>query len=236
MSSDLDRFYEALGRLAALEGQGQPLGACEGRLAWPARGVYFFQEPGERRAETDSPRIVRVGTHALGANAKSKLWGRLRAHRGSMDGRGNHRGSIFRLHVGAAMLMRDGNGADFSTWGAGQSASRAVRDSEIEHEKKVSEHIGAMRVLWVAVPDEAGPQSMRGYIERNAIALLSNRLNPIDAPSESWLGRQSSRAEIRDSGLWNLNHVADRYDAEFLDHLDAVVDGMAWTTGGAHIL
>jgi hypothetical protein len=233
---DLDRFYQALGRLASFEGQGQQLRTYGGRLAWPSRGVYFFQEPGEHRAGSDSLRIVRVGTHALGANARSKLWGRLRAHRGSRDGRGNHRGSIFRLHVGAAMLERDGNRAAFATWGAGQSASRLVRDAEVAHEKKVSAHIGSMRILWVDVPDEAGPQSVRGYIERNAIGLLSNRLNPGDPPSESWLGKESARAEIRESGLWNLNHVADPYEPQFLDHLEALVDGMAWTASGAHIL
>jgi len=224
--TDLDRFYVALGRLAALPGQGRPLHTHTGRFPWPARGVYFFQEPGERRAQEDVPRIVRVGTHALTAGSKSHLWGRLRAHRGSVDGRGNHRGSIFRLHVGAAMLRRDGAAARFNTWGVGQSAPRAVRDSEVAHEKRVSAHIGQMPVLWVDVPDDPGPQSARGYLERNAIALLSNMLNPADPPSAAWLGRQSSRQEIRDSGLWNLNHVREAYEPRFLDHLEELVDQM----------
>ena len=31
-----------------------------------------------------------------------------------------------------------------------------------------------MPFLWLEVPDPPGPDSLRGYIERNAIVLLSN--------------------------------------------------------------
>lgn len=226
MIRHLDRFYELLAELAAIPGQGPALADCDGRMQWPQRGVYFFREPGEGRASnTEVPRIVRVGTHALGAGAKSSLWGRLRAHRGHRDGRGNHRGSIFRLHVGAAMLQRDGSFDGSSTWAAGQSAARAIREQEVEHERKVSAHIGRMTVLWLDVPDEPGPKSTRGLIERNAIALLSNGLAPADPPSPAWLGLHSPREEIRRSGLWNLNHVLDRHDSGYVSLLaDLVMD------------
>jgi hypothetical protein len=35
----------------------------------------------------------------------------------------------------------------------------------------------------------------------NAIALLSNKLKPIDPPSSDWLGLHSGRQEVRESGL-----------------------------------
>jgi hypothetical protein len=80
-----------------------------------------------------------------------------------------------------------------------------------------------MSVLWVHVPDESGPDSARAFIERNAIALLSNQLAPIDSASESWLGRFSPRYEIRDSALWNLKHVGEMYDPLFLDKFESYV-------------
>ena len=228
MTADLERFYELIGCLAALPGQGQSLSGYTGRSRWPLRGVYFFREPGEyRAAQPDVLRIVRVGTHAVSANSKSRLWGRLRAHRGSADLGGNHRGSIFRLHVGAALLQRDRTDiGELPTWSTDQSASREIRNTEVEHEKRVSRHIGSMSVLWIDVPDDPGPQSMRSFIERNAIALLSNQLNPVDRPSAAWLGLHSLRPEIRHSGLWNLNYVQDSYDRSFLDVIAGFITQM----------
>jgi hypothetical protein len=185
--------------------------------------VYFFREPGENRSgRPDVARVVRVGTHAVSAGSRSTLWGRLRAHRGGADGSGNHRGSIFRLHVGAALLSRDG--AHLPTWSIGSSASKSVRATEVEHERRVSTYIGAMTVLWVDVADEPGPASARAHIERNAIALLSNFRAPPDPPSTTWLGRYSPREEIRDSGLWNLNYLDLDYEASFLDVLEESVE------------
>ncbi|MGH9428328.1 MAG: hypothetical protein ACRD2L_18745 [Terriglobia bacterium] len=48
----------------------------------------------------------------------------------------------------------------------------------------VTHYISAMPFLWLQIDDKPGPNSMRGMIERNAIALLSNYAgNPIDPPS-----------------------------------------------------
>lgn len=219
MSADLERFYTLLDRLASAPHQASRLAECHGRTPWPNRGVYFFFEPGEHRTgRPDTPRVVRVGTHAVSAGSRSTLWGRLRAHRGGGNGSGNHRGSIFRLHVGNALLARDGT--TLTTWGVGASAPRAVRDTEVDHERRVSQYIGAMSVVWLDVPDDPGPRSARSVIERNAIALLSNRRAPHDPPSIGWLGRSSPRAEIARSGLWNLNYVNDQCDEAFLDVLE----------------
>jgi hypothetical protein len=222
IETDLARFYALLYSLEGQPGQGHTLAKCSGLSAWPARGMYFFREPGEFRAiEPETPRIVRVGTHAVSANSRSTLWGRLRAHRGARDGGGNHRGSIFRLHVGSALLRRDQMAlGEIPTWAVGSSASKAVRLGEIEHERRVSEYLGRMSVFWLEIPDEPGRHSDRAYLERNSIALLSNGLHPLDQPSDDWLGGHSPRAEIRASGLWNLNHVRETYEVGFLGMLD----------------
>jgi len=78
-----------------------------------------------------------------------------------------------------------------------------------------------MPFLWVAVPDDPSPESDRGVIERNSLRLLSNiGTTSGDSPSADWLGRWSDRQAIRDSGLWNVNHVHDDYNPEFLSLLE----------------
>jgi hypothetical protein len=102
-----------------------------------------------------------------------------------------------------------------------------VRSGERALECAVSQVIGAMPFLWLAIDDEAGPQSLRSYIERNAIALLSNyNKQPIDPPSPGWLGRRCDRDRVKNSGLWNSNHVDEPYDSAFLDKLDELVSVM----------
>ncbi len=219
--SDLETFYSILAALAEkLGGDAPTLAACSGRLRWPKRGVYFFMEEGENRSDTGSgPRIVRVGTHALKQGSGTKLWTRLSQHRGPRKtSGGNHRGSIFRLIVGTAIMTR--RGYECATWGEGNTAAAAIRASELTLEREVSRVIGAMPFLWLAVDDEPGAKSLRGYIERNTIALLSNfGRKPIDPPSEGWLGHHCNRERVRKSGLWNSNHIDERYDPAFLSAL-----------------
>jgi hypothetical protein len=222
---DLRKFYAALSVLEQKLGGARSLASCSGRMTWPRRGVYFFLETGEGRRESGTgPRIVRVGTHALKENGSTLLWARLAQHRGRLSsGSGNHRGSIFRLIVGSALIAQ--RGYDYPTWGNGNNAARDIRAGERNLECEVSGVIGAMPFLWLAIDDEAGPGSLRGLIERNSIALLSNyRKEAIDAPSPDWLGRHSDRERVRGSGLWNSNHVDEAYDPAFLGILEGLVD------------
>ncbi|MGR3914020.1 MAG: hypothetical protein OD918_05765 [Gammaproteobacteria bacterium] len=215
---DLTRFYAILDDLAVTIG-GARLAGCDGRMAWPERGVYFFRECGENRTDSGAgARIVRVGTHAIKDRARSTLWGRLYQHRGTRTG-GNHRGSIFRALVGVAIIKRER--ISCPTWKSGNSAPADTRAKERPLEKLVSGVIGGMSVLWLAVTDAPSPQSRRGSIERNAIALLSNyRKPPLDAPSRRWLGWDCDREKVRGSGLWNQNHVDEEYDPEFLNEME----------------
>jgi hypothetical protein len=80
-----------------------------------------------------------------------------------------------------------------------------------------------MSFFWIDIPDEPGADSARAFVERNAIALLANRLDPIDRPSDGWLGRSSPRGEIRRSALWNLKHVSADYDPASLSALETFV-------------
>jgi hypothetical protein len=222
---DLKRFYDLLEVLEERSGGARLLSECSGRLSWPQRGVYFFMEDKEFRSDSGiGPRIVRVGTQALKPGSRTTLWRRLSQHRGvRRSGGGNHRGSIFRLIVGTALIERDGHTC--STWDDGRSTAPAqIRAGELALEFAVSNAIGAMRFLWVGVDGEPGPRSERGYIERSAIALLSNyQREALDAASSGWLGRTCNRALVRESHLWHNRHVAEDYDPAFLDRLAALV-------------
>jgi hypothetical protein len=230
-------LYRLLDELESRVGPRRTLSACSRVSGWPGAGVYFFFEPGEARADGVTPRVVRVGTHGL-RSSKSTLWGRLAQHRGSVGGTrpggGNHRGSIFRRHVGDA-LLNSGVGGEVAraTWGVGQTAPASVMALEYELERAVSAVIGAMSVLWLPIDDPPDPTSARGVVESGTIAAVSNfGRPPIDPPSTNWLGRHASRREILESGLWNVNHVTEPPSSQILDVIDSWICRCAEQTTG----
>ena len=236
--ADILRFYKILDELEVRVGGKRTLATADGRMDWPERGVYFFFETGEDRTPSgEGPRVVRIGTHALKSGAQATLWERLRQHRGTLrggcPGGGNHRGSVFRKHIGIALIGKYPGcwpPEVKESWGKGSNAPQSVRERECPLEQAVSRHIrGGMSFLWLKVNDPPGPDGKRCYIERNAIALLSNYdagANPVDPPSPEWLGRWAASEQIRRSGLWNVNHVAEDYDPGFLDVLQNYVGQM----------
>jgi hypothetical protein len=227
---DLERFYALLHDLELRTGGPRLLSDEDSKRGLPQRGVYFFFEPGETREDGTTPRVVRVGTHAVSDGSKTTLWQRLSQHRGRLGGShpggGNHRGSIFRLHVGTALLNRGmADAAAALNWGtAHKPADDGLRQAERQVEAMVSQYIRAMPFLWLAVEDAPSKVSDRKVIEGNAIALLSNLgREPIDPPSSNWMGHWADRPAVRDSGLWNVDHVTEEYDPRFLDLLASYI-------------
>jgi len=89
----------------------------------------------------------------------------------------------------------------------------------------VSDYIRDLPFLWIAVDDEPGPDSRRAYLEQNTIALVSNSIHEgVDSGSSSWLGQHSQSPEIRQAGLWNIQHVEESYDPSYLDVLEKYVE------------
>jgi hypothetical protein len=229
----LDSFYRLLADLARREHGPRRLASCTGRDGWPRHGVYFFFEDGEIRVDGTS-RVVRVGTHALRPTDQTTLWGRLRQHRGRIGGRnpggGNHRASIFRRHVGTALIQRDHlPGALLDSW-ASSHPSPGWTEAEDQLERAVSQHIRAMSVLWLAVPTRPDGSSDRAVIERNSIALLSCATGSPDTASPGWLGHDATSRNVRQSGLWNSNHIDETYQPRFLELLASLAENIPATT------
>ncbi len=95
-----------------------------------------------------------------------------------------------------------------------------MKATEVPVERLVTTYLGTLPFLWLDVRDEPGPDSKRGFIERNAIALLSNHSRePLDPASDAWLGRKSGRELVRQSALWNQRHVEETHNPAFLTAL-----------------
>lgn len=232
---DLDRFYSLLGDLEQRVGGARKLKNCTGYMDWPDRGVYFFFEPGETRASTDRARVTRVGTHAVSEGSSTSLWDRLKQHYGTGSGSSNHphggahRGSVYRKRVGEAIIEKHELQDDYPDWDKRWSSINrersVVRDEEYILERRVSTYIREQPFLWVNLDDKPSADSNRATLEQNAIALLSNfGKRPIDQRGDEWLGRYSQSREIRESGLWNVNHVEENYEEEFLELLEQALN------------
>ena len=214
--ADLRRFYGLMRRLERNSGGRLALGEVE-RTDCPDRGVYFFFEPGERRSGSGSgERVVRVGSHALRAGQTPPLWSRIAKHKGADSPTGRQRGSVFRSRVGSA-ICRSIRGLGPRRW-----PTDAHRGDAARIEGLINERMWPMTMLLLAV----GRRMHRDYIERNAIALLSEyrMKNPIDPASDNWLGHYCDREEVRESGLWQNHHVVGNWDPEFFDLLEEYVD------------
>ena len=216
----LRQLYEMLARVVGARTDGPPLLRDVGRMAPTCAGVYFFFEAGEVR-RNQGLRVVRVGMSSR--SLRSRLVGQHLTgnHRDDhRDDEGNLRASVFRKHVGAALIRRDCLAC--RTWRMPTEPDHdAQRRAESDIEGRVTQALGAMPVVWVVAN---GPDNR--CIEQNAIGLLSNYQRPVvDPPSAAWLGRSCDREEIRKSGLWNVKHVTSGYDPAMLEKLDTVAGG-----------
>jgi hypothetical protein len=211
LHAQYSKFYASMRELYIGQAGGRLLAECTGKMDWPLRGVYFLFEPDERlfsgRFRPLTHRVVRIGTHGVSRGSKATLWNRISTHRGVVAGAGNHRSSIFRLHVGTALMRKQPKMWDAPCWGVGQTAGVDIQKGEISLERQVSQKLGQMRLLWLNVPDDPSPFSDRSYLERNSIGLLSRVAVLQGNQSSTWLGRWSKQIHISLSGLWNLDHL-----------------------------
>jgi hypothetical protein len=89
-----------------------------------------------------------VPAGVMAGRAGPGLWGRLRQHRGHLAGRdpgsGNHRASVFRRHVGAALIQGDGQPPELlASWLDRHGPHPGWASQETAVEMAVSRHIRA---------------------------------------------------------------------------------------------
>ena len=185
----LNKFYELINKLEKFESIDEFL-KSEQKYS---KGVYFLFDPAEK-INNGYNRIIRVGSHGLSAGVKSNLKGRLRQHKGFINGGGNRRASVFRRHVGNAIIKKE----NFD--------ENQVRDEVLE--KMISDYINSLPLAVLLFEDDA---DKRRIFEKNSIRILSNCSENFN---KDWLGSFSIDEKISKSGLWNIQHVKIKKENE----------------------
>jgi hypothetical protein len=196
---------------------------------WPDRGIYIFFDPNtDFSSPSDQWCISRIGTVGDCKGSSATLWERLRAHRGTKRGQyqngGNHRGSVFRRHVGEALIRQDNLENEYPHWGVPHRSlsddidTQTLRKGEHPLEQQVSHYIRSLPFLWIDVPGEPGPDCERAMLEKNLIGLVAHGRKTVPGLIRNdWLGRSAAEASITRTGLWNLDHTAGLFDRNVID-------------------
>lgn len=159
----------------------------------PRNGIYFFYEAGEYTSHTCNLRIVRIGTHGAGRTLRERL---------NDHYNGNREGSIFRKHLGSALLKFSGaSDEQIKEWMRRRKGNvNWQRFDRVEDE--VSAVLRSKFHFRVVNVDDVYE---RKSFEERIIAIIA--ACPICKPSENWFGRFAWSIKIRESGLWNSNFV-----------------------------
>ena len=181
----------------------------------PRTGIYFFYEDGESWGHGgEKPRIVRVGTHY-----NNNFCSRILDHY-IPDSKMNfdihkpppHDRSVFRKNIGRAILNRECNpylevwDIDFTTR---KKRNEQSHRRNIDEEKRVETEVTKMlrekfSFRFIMMENERDRIGNEG-IEAKIIGTLA-RCSQCNR-STGWLGRHSPKYEIRDSGLWLVQHL-----------------------------
>jgi len=179
----------------------------------PMNGIYFFYEEGETNAHDGTPGIVRVGTHK-----RDNFRSRINDHY-LLDGMDFDKNSpapkdrsIFRKNIGRALLNKM-NSDYISIWDIDftlkTNRQRYGRKRDINLEIQIEKEI--TRILkkkfsfrYIQIDSQKQRMGKQG-LESRLIGTLSHC--KLCEPSKNWLGRSSPKKQIRDSGLWLIQHL-----------------------------
>lgn len=139
-------------------------------------------------------RMVRIGTHREDDRFRS----RIRQHYGNVHSLGgNKNGSVFRKHLGGA-LLRKSNPEDsrLTYWLTQDGPTFAAVEEMVSVKLRNDFTFSCVRVE---------QKEERRALEKGLIALLAQY--PLDRPSANWLGNYAANEKIRQSGLWNTQNI-----------------------------
>lgn len=168
----------------------------------PKNGIYILFQKGESFGGVD--RIVRVGTHT----GENQLRSRIKQH--FIDENKNR--SIFRKNIGRCFLNKE-NQSYLSIWelditpkeNREEKLKRIDRIYEADLEKRISAYIQENFSFYVF---EVNTKETRLDWESKIISTLSNAAKNGELKvSEQWLGKDSTKDKIRESGLWQVNEL-----------------------------
>jgi hypothetical protein len=179
----------------------------------PPNGLYILFQTGELGHNQD--RIVRVGTHT----GERQLKARLKQHFITP----NKDRSIFRKNIGRAVLNKR-NDHYLQYWDIDLTTRKArdEYDSKINHEYQKEIEMEVSRYIqdnFSFVVFEVDDKIKRLSIESKLISTIS--LCDECNQSYGWLGNNSTKSKIVDSGLWLVNEL---YKTPFTSHEIAELD------------
>ena len=170
----------------------------------PKNGIYVIFENGEITNKLD--RIVRIGTHT----GDKQLPSRLKQHFITE----NKDRSIFRKHIGRAILLKNGDKKNFiKQWGKNftklevrnnpeNGYDSSYLDKKNELEKLVTKYMHD-NISFVVFPVKTKEERL--YLEKKLISTLSWSSECV--PSKEWLGNFANNDRITNSGLWNIEET-----------------------------
>lgn len=151
-------------------------------------GIYFFYEKGEKCHfdGSDHDRIGRVGTH----RTDGAFGSRIKNHYS-----GNKNSSVFRKHIGSALILKHKLNFDLNQWV--KQDTPTFDEVELMVSKYIQDNFYFRYII-------VETKQKRLELEERLIATLCNANL---RPSDNWLGRFAYADKIKASGLWNIQHV-----------------------------
>lgn len=182
----------------------------------PKNGIYFFYEDGEVSQHNQSQlRIVRIGTHK-DDNFRNRIAEHFLLNENKMNldvsKSPPHDRSIFRKNIGRALLNRD-NDKYLDVWEKDLTSKDSrkkywhLRDivKEKEVESAVTDVLRQKFMFRFLVIEGESLRMGQDGLEGKLIATVAQC--GLCKPSQGWLGNSSTVLKIKNSGLWQVQHL-----------------------------
>jgi len=179
----------------------------------PENGIYFFYEQGEIWSHgSNKPRIVRIGTHKDG-NFRNRIKEHYLLDESKMNFDSTRPApkerSKFRENIGSALLNQRRDDyleiweIDFTSKEKGDKFGHLrniQKEKEIESEiTRILRENFSFRFIYIE------SQTERKELESSLIGTIAHC--QLCKPSNNWLGNYSPKKQIRESGLWLIQHL-----------------------------